>query len=301
MTLRRRTVITSYIFMLPALAVFTIFFVYPCLTSAYYSLTSWDGVSPIKQFVGLQNYIKIFSNAALVQTFPVTIVFAVANTVSLSLCALVVALALNRPSRLTKILRVAYFVPVLLSGIVVGFLFRQIFAAVYDTSTMQMGAFNALLYRVGLGSLMRNWLMDPSFALPCIVFVSTWQSLGFYTLIYLANMQGMPKEYFEAASIDGAGSWQKFRYITWPQLAPALTINLTLLIIASLKSFDLFLTMTSGGPMGKTKVIGLAIYQAAFRDNRVGLASAYSLVLTAAVALLTLVANKFLRRREENL
>jgi len=237
----------------------------------------------------------------LARTFPITARFAIVNTLLLAFFSLLVALALNRNNFLTRSLRILYYIPVTMSGIVIAFLFRQIFAAVYNVETMQMGALNALLHIVGLGSFARNWLSDPDFAMICIIVVSLWQSFGFFTLIYLANLQNIPKDYYEAADIDGANLWQKFRYITWPQLAPSLTIVLTLLIIGSLKTFELFLAMTEGGPMGLTKVLSLAIYVAAFQDNRVGLASAYSVVLTVVIAIITISINIYLRKREDRI
>lgn len=299
--LRRKTIFGSYMFLLPALIAFTVFFVIPCLTSVYYSFTSWDGVAPVKNWVGLENYTNIFTNSTLARTFPATIQFAVVNTILLNVCSLLVALALNRKGKMTGLLRILYYVPAIMSGVVVGYLFRQIFAPVYKVDTMQMGALNAILYSIGLGDLARNWLNDPATAMVCVNLVSLWQQLGFYTLIYLSNMQNIPKDYYEAAEIDGAGSWQKFKRITWPQLAPSLTINLTLIIIGSLKSFDLIMAMTEGKPMGMTKVISYAIYESAFINNKVGLASAYSVVLTAAVGVLTLVVNFLLRRREDKI
>lgn len=298
MIIKNRNQFYPYLFILPAFVIFTVFFVYPCASSFYLSFTDWDGVAQVKNFIGFRNFISAFTNKDIFSVFPNTFYYAILNTLLINFFSFFLALALNRSSALTNILRVVYYVPIILSGIVVGFVFQQIFAPVFKVETMQMGALNGLLHLLGLDSLMHNWLGEKATAMNCVLLVSLWQYLGFHALIYFANMQSIPKDLYEAADIDGVKTFQKLRYITWPMLAPALTINLTLLTIGSLKVFDLMYSLTKGGPGGTTKVIGLAIYEQAFYLRKVGYGSALSVILAVIVFIITILLNIYLRKRE---
>lgn len=291
--------IGSWTFMVPALLLFTLFFVVPACTAFYYAFTDWNGVSSVKNIIGFENFTEIFKNEELFATIPVTVKYALLNTGLLTVFSLVLALCINFKSRLVNVVRVIYYMPMLVGGICVGFIFKQIFAPVVNMDSGNMGILNALLVKLGMGELTRAWTGDPNTAMWAVLFTSLWQNLGYYAIIYLSRLQSIPAVLYEAAELDGANFWQRFRHITWPMLAPAFTINITLLIISSMRAFDVILALTGGGPGTSTLVINLAIFKQSFGAQRVGLGCAMSVLLSLVVFVITIALNVFLRRREK--
>lgn len=283
------------VFLLPAYLIFTVLFFIPVATSVYYSFTDWNGISKVTNFVGWDNYVEMFANPDIFSTIPVTMYYAALNSVCLIFIAFFVALALNRRSRVTTPLRICFFVPMLMSGIIVGFLFKEMYAPVIGEDNM--GTINRLLTNVGLGALTQNWLGNRNTVMLVVVLTGIWNQVGQTALIYLASMQSISRELYEAALIDGAGYWKQTYYITWKLIAPALRINLILLIINSLKTYDMISLLTGGGPGTATKVINLWIVERAIGGYEVGLGCAMSMVVTIAVFILVTVTQKLLARR----
>lgn len=288
--------VTQVLFILPAFLIFSVFFVYPCATSLFYSFTDWNGISKDFNFVGFDNYLKMFSTPTIFATIPTTFYYAFLNTIFMTTVGFFVALALNRKSRITGILRVSFFVPMLIAGVIVGFVFREIYSPVLNEDNM--GILNRILTTLGLDFLRSNWLGNPKTAMIVVVITGVWNQVGQTALIYLSGMQIIPKEVYEAAQIDGAGYWKQVYHITWKMIAPSLTLNMILLLVNSLKQYDMISLLTQGGPGTATKVINIAILDYSISSYKVGLGCAMAMVVTICVFILVTIVNKVLKSRE---
>ena len=219
-----------------------------------------------------------------------TLLLAVAVTIFQNVIGLLIALAVNSRIKTRNILRVIFFAPVVITTIAVGFLWQNLFAP--------DGAINVVLEAVGLGAFQQNWLGDPATAIWTIVVVDCWQFIGYSMVIFLAGLQSIPEEVIEAAALDGAGPIRRFWSITRPLLAPAITVNLMLTLIGTLKLFDQVFVMTQGGPAGATNTISTLIYANAFNLGRFGYGAALAVVLTIFVAAVSSVQYWMLSRQE---
>lgn len=287
----------QFCFLLPALALFTLFIVYPAGTSLFYSFTDWSGIGKNYNFINFDNYVYMFTHKEIWSTIPTTFYYAALNAVTLIVVAFFVALALNRSSKITGFMRICFFIPMLVSPLIVGFVFKEFYSPVLAEDNM--GTLNRILTMVGLPFLRTNWLGNEYTAMLVIVLTGIWYQVGQTALIYLANMQTIPKELYEAAKIDGAGYWSQTRYITFSMIAPALKINVILLLINSLKQYDMISILTGGGPGTATKVINLAIVESTISSNKVGLGSAMSMIVTGMVFILVTAAQKLLSKLED--
>lgn len=290
--------ITQILFLAPAIFLFTVFFVVPSSTSFFYAFTDWNGVGNKFNFVGFENFKYMFTNKDIFSPIFNTIYYAVLTTVFMNFGSFFLALALNRKSAITNSMRVIFFIPNLVAGIIVGFVFKQIYAPIIDAGSMNMGALNALFHALHLDFLTGNYLGQTSTAMLFIVLTGLWQSLGFSSIIYLSNLQTIPADLYESAEIDGAGFFSRIKNITWPMVAPAFSINLTLTLINSLKTYEVILLLTGGGPGTSTKVVNMAIVEYSFSSFKVGLGCAMSVLLAIFVFVLAGSSNVFLRKRE---
>jgi multiple sugar transport system permease protein/raffinose/stachyose/melibiose transport system permease protein len=274
----------------PAAAVFVALLVVPVGYAVYYSVTDYNGFpTQTPRFVGLDNYRRVFATADITHTMVVTAVVAVVGSLLVNAVALGLALLLWRTTRLTALARVVMFYPHVLSLIVVGFLWAAILGP--------QGAVNALLDSVGRSPL--PFLSDTTWALGTLVGVIAWAQFGVQLLIYLAGLQAVPSDLLEAARIDGAGRWQTFRNVTWPALAPSVTVALVTSMISLLKTYDVVVSLTGGGPAGSTKTFAYEILAVAFPKRQVGLASAEAVVLILVAAVLAFGVLALRRRSDE--
>lgn len=215
----------------PALLVFLAFVIFPVLMAAFYGFFSWQGYGPPTEFVGLKNYLTILQDPLFHDALAHNGIILVMSLVLQGPVAIALALLLNRRMRGQSLIRVLIFVPYVISEVVVG--------TGWSLMLQTSGAFNALLTDMGLGFLANDWLSDPSIAIWTLMAIITWKYVGFAVILFLAGLQGIPEELFEAAAIDGASYWQIQRRITLPLLAPTLRIWAFLSIIGSLQLFDL--------------------------------------------------------------
>ena len=248
-------------------------------TGAFYAFTNWTGIGPYS-FVGVSNFVKVFQNPQLLGALVNTVLLAVGFVVFTNLIGLGFALALNRTLKTRYLLRTLIFMPVVLSPVAVSFIWKFIFA--YD------GPLNQILGDVGLGSLRHNWLAQPKLALGCVLVVMVWQSIGFVSVVYLAGLATVPAELEEAAAIDGAGAWRRFRRITLPLIQPSLAIATTLTLIQGLRVFDQVMALTGGGPANATQTLATEIYQLTFTYQEFGLGAAMALILTVFILVFTI-------------
>ena len=282
---------TAFFFILPSFILYTGLIILPSVTSIQLSFTNWDGLSPTYRYIGLNNYIEIFTSnrffGALWRTLYLTLIVSVGENIA----ALSLALVLDRVRWLKNIFRVCFYIPVLISGIVSGFIWLTMF-------NWNFGVINSALRLIGLGSFAVNWIGDPKTVLYSLSFTIIWKSAGYYMVIYLAGLQGIPKDCLESATIDGANAWQSFWNITFPLLAGSITVNFTLSVVNGLKIFDQIVVMTNGGPGFSSETITYLIYRVAFSESRQGFGTALAVVLFALIFILNGIQSGILRKRE---
>jgi multiple sugar transport system permease protein len=277
----------AYSFILPNFLGFAIFTLVPMGFSLVLAFMHWDGASAIT-WAGLDNFARLFRDEtfriALFNTF-----YYVAFTVPLTMAAsLGLALLLNQPLRGRNAFRTVFFFPYVASLVAVAVVWNMIFHPA-------MGPINQLLIWMGVENPPR-WTASVDWAMPTVIMASIWKGMGYYMVLYLAALQGIPPYLYEAAEIDGANSWQRFRYITLPMLTPTTFFVSIMLTIASFKVFDLILVMTGGGPGRATNVLVIHTYNMAFREFRYGYSSAIAMVLFAIVLVITIVQFRMERR-----
>jgi len=294
MAKQRRDRRTAVMFIAPAFIFFTLFVIVPTVSSVYYSFTSWDGISPTVKFIGLGNYREIFTSSrfgnALKNTVLLTVIISICeNALALALAMLVDNVAVGK-----NVFRAVFYIPVILSGVVSGFIWKIMY-------NYNFGPINAILKAIGLTGWRQDWLGNPAIVLFAVAVVLIWKGAGYYMIIYLASLQGVPQELLEAASIDGATGGQKFRHITLPLISGAFTINFTLSLINGLKVFDQIAVMTDGGPGFSTETVVYLLYKVGFGEGRQGFGTAVGLVLLFFIMILNAIQQKFLKSREVQL
>ena len=247
------------------------------IASLVISFTNWDLITP-PQFVGAQNFAAMFNDNLVWKSLQVTTVFAVVSVPLAIAFGLGLALLLNAPIRMQRFYRTAFYLPSVLSGVAVALLWRWLFST-------EFGLFNAMLATIGIRG--PSWLGDPQWALPSLILMSLW-GVGAGTIIYLAGLQGIPTDLYEAAEVDGANGWRQFWNITVPMMTPVLFFQLVTGIIFALQVFTQAFIMTSGGPNNATLFYLLYLYRNAFEYFRMGYASALAWVLFIFILILTL-------------
>jgi multiple sugar transport system permease protein len=274
----------------PATVLYVALVFVPLVLAMIYSFTNKNLLAPHTGYVGFANYRELLSDTVFKQSVKTTAVMTALIAVLPNGLGLGIALMLRGESRLFAVLRTIFFVPIVLAGVVVSFIWQAMLT--------DYGVINSALVSVGLGGLQQGWLDTPNHAIGSIVAVATWQFVGFCAVIYLAALKSIPDELMEAAQVDGCTGFRRFRRIIWPLVAPAVTINTVLLLITGFKLFDYVKVITNGGPGGATNNLALNIYSVGFTQNAFGLASAQAVVLFVIVAGISSAAVVFLRRRE---
>lgn len=281
----------AFAFIAPAFILFTLWVIIPTISSVYYSFTSWDGISPDIKFIGLANYKEIFTSARFGNALKNTAILTVFISLFENACALVFALMVDNVRWGKNFFRSAFYIPVLISGIVSGFIWKIMY-------NYNFGTFNSLLQNVGLGEWKQDWLGNTALTLLMIGLVLIWKGAGYYMIIYLASLQSVSPELIEAAEIDGASAWQRFKSITVPLISGAFTINFTLSLIKGLKVFDEINVMTDGGPGFTSETLVYLLYKVGFNEGRQGFGTAVGMMLLFLIIILNTVQQKFLRSRE---
>ncbi|MCY9661604.1 sugar ABC transporter permease [Paenibacillus chondroitinus] len=276
----RRNRLTGYTFLLPNILGFLIFICLPVCASFLMSFTEWNGFGEI-EFAGLSNYTRLWSD----ETFRISLLnsllmTAVSVPVTLIL-AILAAVALNKGLRGVKIFRTAIFLPHITATIAVAVVWQLLY-------NPTMGPINGFLRSLGIDNP-PTWLASTHWALLSVIIVSIWHSIGYYMVLYLAGLQGIPKDLYEAAEIDGAGKVSQFRNITLPMLSPVIFFTIIMGIINSFKVFDLVFVLTKGGPGRSTHMLVYDIYYTAFQRFEYGYASAMAYVLFAIILVITLI------------
>lgn len=281
-------------FIAPAFILYFLFIIWPTISSVYYSFTSWDGISPDMKFVGLANYKEIFTSARFGNALKNTCILTVFISVLENVMALALALIVDNVKWFKNLFRSAFYIPVLISGIVSGFIWKIMY-------NYNFGAINSMLTAIGLGDFKQDWLGNTALTLIMVGVVLVWKGAGYYMIIYLASLQSISTDIIEAADIDGASPIQKFKSITIPMISGAFTINFTLSLINGLKVFDQINVMTDGGPGFTTETLVYLLYKVGFNEGRQGFGTAVGIVLLFLIIILNTIQQKFLRSREVQL
>jgi raffinose/stachyose/melibiose transport system permease protein len=236
---------------------------------AFYAFTNWTGIGDF-EFVGLDNFRRIFETPAMVGSLKNTLFLAFGFLILTNVVGMALALALNRTLKSRYVLRALFFMPVVLSPLAVSYIWKFIF----DFN----GPLNDVLEWLGMEP--RIWLADPTLALWAVLVVMAWQTTGMVMVIYLAGLATVPMEIEEAAALDGAGTWRRFRHITVPSIRPSIAIASTLMLIQGLRVFDQVLALTGGGPAGATETLATQVYKQTFALSNFGFGAALALLLT---------------------
>ncbi|TDG00930.1 sugar ABC transporter permease [Paenibacillus piri] len=282
------------LFLVPALVAYTLFTVYPMVRTFVYSLTNFNGMSRQMSFVGFSNYALVFRDDAIVAALLFTLFYTVFSVAVITLLAIPLALALDLNSYTKHMQRAVFFFPSIPSGLLLGYIWGFILSPI--SSGVLNRILNALFHMKPVA-----WLSDPLLAKISSVIVHVWSSTGWHAILYLAFLQSIPKDYYEAASIDGASRWQRVRFITLPLLAPAMTVSVMLLITGSLKVFEIPFALTKGGPGYETYTITQVIITRGVSELQYGKASAMSIIFFLCILLITFVQFGKMQKREENL
>jgi multiple sugar transport system permease protein/raffinose/stachyose/melibiose transport system permease protein len=262
----------------PATVLIALFMLVPIVLAGYLSFTDWDGLTPNPKLVGWANYTHLFADADVRQAAVVTLVITVIGTLACNVAGLGLAMLLNRPSRLNHLLRAVVFYPYVVGPIIIGFLWSAI-----------LGADGAIASVLTAGHH-SPWpfLSDPAWAVGSITAVVVWSQFGVNVVLYLAGLQTIPASLLEAARVDGANRWQTFRAVTWPVLAPSVTVNLVLVLVGLLRVYEIVLALTNGGPAGRTNTFAFLILSSSFKANKLGYGAAQAMTLMVVIGALAL-------------
>jgi raffinose/stachyose/melibiose transport system permease protein len=274
---------------LPALLLFCIFIFFPFIKGIMISFTNWDGYSQVQHWVGLDNYKRMLHDPNIGTVIKNTLIYGVGSTIFQNVVGLIYALLLNHSLKTRGIIRTIVYLPVIISPLIMGYIWYFIFQ-------LNGGALNDILLLFKHQPI--NFLANPKWNVWIITFVNTFQFLGVSMIIYLAGLQSISKDYYEAADLDGASSFKRFWYITLPMLAPSVTINIVLNIIGGLKLFDVIVAMTNGGPGYASQSLSTMMYQTYFARQDAGYAASLGNLMFVIISVISLVSLIYLRKKE---
>ncbi|RLQ91572.1 MULTISPECIES: sugar ABC transporter permease [Planomicrobium] len=275
-----------WLFLAPVLIALTLVVVVPMLLGVYYSFTSWNGITT-GEFVGFQNYIDLLKDERFLDSLWFTTKFSVVSVILINFIGLSLALIVTSRIKSSNLLRTTFFMPNLIGGLILGFIWQFIFIKVF-ASVGEM---------VGMESL-QVWLSTTETGFWGLVILMSWQMAGYIMVIYIAYLQGLPKELLEASEIDGASSFQRFRYIVFPLVAPAFTVSMFLTLSNTFKLYDQNLSLTGGGPYNSTEMVAMEIFNTAFVQNTFAYAQAKAIIFFVIVAIVALFQVYWNKRRE---
>jgi raffinose/stachyose/melibiose transport system permease protein len=277
------------LFTFPLLFIFTTVVIIPFVIGIAYSFIEWDGIpANPKVFVGFDNYVKLMQDQRFLASAGITVLFTLLSLVAVNVLGLIFSLIVTSGLKTSNAARTMLFMPNLIGGLILGYIWQFIFT----------DAFKMLGESTGWNELFFNWLLNPKYALIALVVVFTWQMAGYTMVIYIAGIQGIPEDVLEAAKVDGAGHWQRLFRIKFPLLMPAFTICLFLTLSGAFKIYDVNLSLTNGGPVNKTEMFAMNIFNEIFGYGNYGLGQAKAIVFFLIVALITLTQVILTKRRE---
>ncbi len=277
------------LFVLPLVFVFTTVVIIPFFIGIGYSFISWDGM-PLnkKTFVGFSNYIQLFSDKNFISSAGHTLLFTVAAVLIINILGLAFALLVTGKLKVRNIARTMLFMPYLIGGLILGYIWQFIFTDV----------FKSIGETTGLTNIFFSWLLDPKFSLFALIIVATWQMAGYIMIIYITGIQGIPEDVVEAAQVDGANFWQTFLRIKFPLIMPSFTICLFMTLSNCFKIYDVNVSLTKGGPNRATEMLAMNIYNEIFSLNHYGYGQAKAIIFFVVVAVITLIQVSITKKKE---
>jgi ABC-type sugar transport system permease subunit len=292
-SLRLRRLMAPALFIAPAALALILTMAAPMADAVLLSLQHWDGMTP-PSWIGFSNYLNLFHDETFFRALWHTAYFTVCTVILQTILPLLIASLLNSGVRGSTAFRTLYFMPVIISLAISGLLWAMLFEP-------NFGAVNSFLRAVGLGGLTQLWLADAATVMPSVIIVSVWQSLGFYLVIFFAALQGVPKDLYEAAELDGANAWSRFVHVSVPTIWPVILIVIVLNTINGIKVFDQIWVMTAGGPNYASATLGTYLYAMAFgamgaSNSRLGYATAIAMVILLLSIVVSIVQIRLGRR-----
>ncbi|MBR7926585.1 sugar ABC transporter permease [Aerococcaceae bacterium zg-ZUI334] len=278
----------GYLFVVVPIMLQLIFFFYPLLRGFMYSLTNWSGLTRNYDYIGFENFVRIFSDNRFITSIQFTVVFTLALIIGEIVIGLAVALLLNEKIPAVGFFRTAYFFPAVLSTVTVGLIFNQLF----NYGLPQIGEW------LNIEWLQGNLLASPKTVVWGVIFVALWQGIAMPIIIFLAGIQSIPTDITEAAQIDGANKWELFFKIKLPYLLPSVSMVFILALKSGLTAFDNIYALTGGGPQNKTTSLGLLVYNTAFKTNEVGYANAIAVVLFIIIVVISVLQMRISKKFE---
>ena len=282
--------LTIALFLLPGLALYVVFVLFPIVQAAHYSLFKWNGLQPLTDFIGLKNYQVALANGAFQTAIGNNVLIVVLSLAIQIPFSLGLAVLLNRRFPGRAIFRLIFFLPYVLSEAITGI--------VFSLMLRPEGVVDSGLRSLGLGGLIQDWLGDGGIVMVTLFVIISWKYFGFHMIILLAGLQGIPRELEEAAFIDGAGRWQAFRHISLPLLGPTLRVSVFLSMIGALQLFDMIWVMTKGGPVGASNTMAVQMFKSGFLSQQMGYGSALAVILFVFALILALAYQRFVLRRD---
>lgn len=279
---------TRLLFTGPTLLAFITVMIIPFLYGIYLTFTNWDGISTTLTLVGIQNYLAVFRDIEFWKSFALTLKYVFYTVVLINVIAFMLAYVLTKGLKGQSIFRAGFFLPNLVGGIVLGFIWQFIFN-------------NVLVYlgqHADIQALSTTWLADPDKAFWTLVIVTVWQNAGYMMVIYIAGLTGVPNDIMEAASIDGASSWTRLRKMVLPLMVPSFIVCIFLSLQRGFMVYDVNLALTKGGPFSSTQMVSMHVYEKAFLSRDYGVGQAEAFVLFLMVALITLLQVYFSKKLE---
>mgnify|MGYP004466625845 FL=1 len=281
---------TYILMLLPALILFVIFNTIPLITGAMYSFTNYRGYGSY-EFVGLRNYIDLFSDSRVGNSYLFTFKYAIAGTILVNLLSLLLALGLNSKIKCKSLLRGVYFLPNILGGLIIGYIFSFIFTYILP----------AIGSAIHIGFLENSILASEKYAWIGVLIVGVWQAVAMNTIIYISGLQTIPGDIYEAGMIDGAGKWQTFKSLTFPMLMPFVSTNLILSTKNMLMVFDQIMALTKGGPAQSTESISYLIYKNGMDGGQFGFQSANAVIFFVVIVTISVIQMAVTNKKEEQL
>ena len=280
--------LSAVFFLSPTIVIFTTFILFPVLFSFFLSFTEWNMFNNKASFVGFDNYTKMFQSEEFWQVLKNTGIYTL-GTVPLNMAfSLFISMGIQKKIAGKRFLRTAFFAPVIISPVAAALIWRWLYDPNY-------GIINYSISYLGIDSV--NWLNEPTAAMFALIVMGVWKTFGINMVLFSAGLQGIPETYYEAAEIDGAGKWSKFWNITVPMLGPTIFFIMIMSMISSFQVFDIVYVLTSGGPLGSTKVLVFYVYEYAFKFFEMGYASAVAYVLFAILLVLTMLQVRYMKNR----
>ncbi|MFC6292281.1 sugar ABC transporter permease [Macrococcus epidermidis] len=277
-----------WLFLLPVLVALFMVIIIPFIYGIYYSFTNWNGdVSQTPGFVGFQNYVDLLKDDTFINALMFTFKYSIAAIFVINFIGLSLALIVTSKIKSKNLLRTVFFMPNLIGGLILGFIWQFIFTKVFAMIGEAIGS-----------TALQGWLSDTHTGFWGMVILSTWQMAGYIMIIYIAYLENVPDDLLEAAEIDGANAWQRFKNITFPMVAPAFTVCMFLTLSGAFKIYDQNLSLTNGGPGNSTKMLAMDIVDTAFKMNHMGEAQAKAVVFFLIVTVISLTQVYYNKKRE---